>query len=315
MPFMLNFARLITKQLLEIAMTRVQAFILFALIVIIWGANWTVVKLIVESIPPIWSNAIRSIIAAIALLIVQIATRQFMIPKRHDLPAIMIVGLFHMTCFATLMAIGLQYTSVGYSAILGYSTPLWVTPMAILFLQEPVNKLRLFGVFLGIIGVIVLFAPTVSNLQTSNAFLGNALLLIASVCWAVAMIGIKVVKWHATPFQLVFWQTLLAAILSSIIALYFEGIPKFELNNNLIWQCAYNGLLSTAFGFWAMTVINRHLPAVVTSLGLLATPIVGIAFSQYILGEKPDIQLIVSGCLIIVGIALGSINVHKKIIN
>ncbi len=293
-------------------MNRLQAAILFSLVVIIWGVNWTVVKIIVQSVPPIWSNAIRSIIAAAALLIIQILAGQFIWPKRHDLPAILILSVFHMTIFATLMAIGLQYTSVGYSSILGYSTPLWVTPMAILFLREPVNKLRLFGVLLGVIGVIVLFAPAMSSTQTSSALLGNALLLAASVSWAMAIIGIKIIKWHASPFQLVFWQTLVAAILSAVIALYFEGLPNIIISNALIWQFAYNGLLATAFAFWAVTVINRYLPAIVTSLGMLATPIVGIAFSQYVLGEMVDIYLIIAGCLIITGIVLGSIESKKS---
>ncbi len=295
-----------------IAMSRMQAAILFFLIIIIWGANWTVVKLIVQSVPPIWSNVFRSLIAATALFILQVLTRQFIIPKRRDLPAILVVGLFHMTLFASLMAIGLQYTSVGYSSVLGYSTPLWVTPMAIIFLREPINKCKMFGVLLGIIGIVTLFAPSISSMQTSATLLGNALLLIASVFWAVAIIGIKIVAWHSTPFQLVFWQTLLASILSALVALYFEGLPSFKLDSVLIWQFAYNGLLSTAFAFWAMTVVNRSLPAIFTSLGLLATPIVGIAVSQYFLGEQPDSQLIISGCLIVVGIVLGSMNMEQN---
>ncbi len=293
-------------------MYKTHALILFALVVIIWGANWTVVKLIVQSVPPIWSNVLRCAIAAVALLILQMATKQFIIPKRHDLPAIIIVSVFHMTIFATLMAIGLQYTSVGRSVILGYTTPLWVTPAAVLLLHESLNKFRLTGVLLGVIGVLVLFAPAIETMHTSTDFIGNSLLLAASLSWAITIIAIKFIKWYSTPFQLVFWQTLVATFLSILLALYFEGPLLIAFNNDLYWQFAYNGLLATAFGFWAMTVVNRSLPAIVTSLGLLATPIIGIAFSQYILGETLDIFLIFAGCFIIVGIALGCIHCDKE---
>ncbi len=293
-------------------MTRANSFILFALVVLIWGANWSVIKLLVETVPPIWSTVIRSGIAAIALFILQIATRQFFIPKRQDLPAIILVGVFHITIFASLMAIGLQYTTVGRSVILGYTTPLWVTPAAIFLLKEPVSKLRLLGVLMGIIGVVVLFAPALGSLNTGKVLLGNAILLAASFSWAITIIGIKKIQWHATPFQLVFWQTLLATILTGFIALYFEGVPSFDLTTSVVWQSAYNGLLATAFGFWAMTVVNRNLPAIVTSLGLLATPITGIAFSQYILGETLDTQLIIAACFIMLGIALGCVNSDAK---
>ncbi len=210
------------------------------------------------------------------------------------------------------MAIGLQYTTVGRSVILGYTTPLWVTPAAIFFLKEPISKLRLLGVMMGIVGVIVLFAPAIGSMSTGPVLLGNAILLAASFSWAITIVGIKLIKWHSTPFQLVFWQTLVATILTSFIALYFEGIPNFAITSSVVWQSAYNGLLATAFGFWAMTVVNRNLPAIITSLGLLATPITGIAFSQYMLGETLDTQLIIAGCFIILGIALGCFNAGAK---
>ncbi len=292
-------------------MTQKQAFFLFVLVVLIWGINWTVTKLIVLSVPPFWSNALRSLIAALALLFLQLATKQYIFPKKRDLPAILIVSVFHMTIFASLMAVGLQYASVGRSVILGYTTPLWVTPAALFLLREPIHALRALGVLLGIIGVVVLFNPWGNQAVTQTETLGNAILLAASFSWAITIVGIKAVTWHATPFQLVFWQLLLATILSALIALGMEGLPEIQYTHSLLWQLAYSGLLGTAFGFWAMTVVNRHLSAVVTSLGLLATPIVGIAFSLYILDENVDRQLIIAGLCILLGIALGSIPLKK----
>ncbi len=293
-------------------MSRRQALLLFVAIVIIWGINWTVTKLIVLSVTPIWSTAIRSLIAAVALFILQLLTKQFVIPKRQDIPAIIVIGVFHMVLFGALMAIGLQYASVGRSIILAYSTPLWVTPAAILILREPASKLRIFGVLLGIVGIITLFDPTSSNIKNNEELFGNLLLILASLSWALAIVFIKVHKWHSSPFQLVFWQNLLAFLLLAVVAFFFEGKLKLSFDINLIWQFAYNGLLATAFGFWAMTVVSKHLPAIVTSLGMLATPVVGIACSQIVFGETLDTQLVIAGLLIFSGIALGSANLKNK---
>ncbi len=286
-------------------MDKKYAFFLLLLIVVIWGANWTVTKLIVQAIPPLWSTVLRSLVAAAALFLLQVATKQFIWPRRRDLPAIFVVSIFHMSIFASLMAIGLQYASVGRSAILGYTTPLWVTPAAIFFLKESVNKVRLFGVFLGIIGVFILFSPVLLDFTFSQDMLGSALLLIASFSWAIAIIGIKAVTWHSSAFQLVLWQTLLSALVVAVVALIFEGYPHITWTPALTWQMGYSGLLGTAFGFWAMTVVNRHLSAIVTSLGLLATPVFGMIFSQYILGESLDMPLIIASTFILVGIGLG----------
>lgn len=284
---------------------------LLIILVFVWGLNWPITKLILFSIPPIWSAVIRSIIAAIALLIIQLCIKQFIIPKAHDIPAIIVIGIFHMAIFGAFMAIGLQYVSVGRSAVLAYTTPLWVIPGAIWILHEPINPLRMFGVVLGIIGTLILFNPLAMDWNNTNEIIGNGLLLLAAISWAATILFIKAYEWRSTPFQLTFWQNSLAAVLLFVVAIALEGIPQITLTPTLALQCAYSGLLATAIGFWIMTVVNRHLPAVVTSLVLLAAPVIGIVSSQVILGERIDISLIISGSLIFIGVILGTINEQR----
>jgi drug/metabolite transporter (DMT)-like permease len=68
----------------------------------------------------------------------------------------------------------------------------------------------------------------------------------------------------------------------------------------------YNGAIGTALGFWAMTVVNKELPAVVTSLGVLATPVIGLMLSAIMLHESVDAVLISSSLLVLTGIAIGT---------
>jgi drug/metabolite transporter (DMT)-like permease len=56
-----------------------------------------------------------------------------------------------------------------------------------------------------------------------------------------------------------------------------------------------------------MTMVNRSLPAVTTSLGLLATPVVGIFSAAVVLHEPFEPSLFVAMALIIGGITLGAV--------
>ena len=47
---------------------RRTALVLFAVVILAWGLNWTVVKLTLESVAPLWMIAIRSGLAAAVLL-------------------------------------------------------------------------------------------------------------------------------------------------------------------------------------------------------------------------------------------------------
>ena len=55
-----------------------------------------------------------------------------------------------------------------------------------------------------------------------------------------------------------------------------------------------------------MTVVSRSVPATTTSIGILATPVVGIATSVAFLGEQVDQALLIAAAMIVVGIAIGT---------
>lgn len=93
---------------------------------------------------------------------------------------------------------------------------------------------------------------------------------------------------------------------SSSLALIFEGRPRTDLSSGTLLALGYNGVVGTALGYWAMTVVNKELPAIFSSLGVLATPAVGIVLSALTLGEAVDQRLVLSTIVILAGIAIGT---------
>lgn len=286
--------------------TKSGALLLFAFVIVAWGLNWTVTKLIVTQVTPLWTTAIRTGIGALALLAMLAASKQFRIPRRGDVPVVLAISLFHMVAFAALMTTGLKYVPVGRSIVLGYTTPLWVAPAAWLLLKEDLSARQLVGIMIGLTGLAVMFNPSAFDWTNRDAVLGNGLLLLSALAWSVSILYTRAHHWIATPFQLVFWQALLAAILLTMLALIIEGELHIVWSNTLIMWFAYSGLVGTALGFWAMTVVARGVPATTTSLGILATPVVGIASSVAFLGEQVDQALLIAATMITVGIGIGT---------
>jgi len=288
-------------------LSRRSALLLFAVIVVAWGLNWTITKTLVQSVTPLWITATRSAIATVVLAILLFARGEMIVPRRGDLPVIFITSIFHMVAFSALVAYGLQFAAVGRSVVLGYTTPLWVMPAAWLFLGERMTPSRSLGMALGLAGLAVMFNPFAFNWADANLLAGSGCILLAALCWAVSIVYVRAHRWISTPFQLVFWQTLLATLLVSMLALLKDGIPHPAWNAQLVGLFLFSGIIGTALAYWAMATVNRDLPAVVTSLGLLATPVVGVASSAIILGETIHIDLIVAMLLILGGIAIGTI--------
>ncbi|MEA2800461.1 MAG: hypothetical protein QOE49_556 [Rhodospirillaceae bacterium] len=283
------------------------ALLLFAVVVLAWGFNWPVTKLIVHSISPLWTATFRSLIAAVVLLGLLWGQGNLIVPRRGDLPVVVGIALPHMVAFSALVAIGLQFVPAGRAIVLGYTTPLWVIPAARLLLGEPITRRHLAGGALALAGLAIMFNPASFDWSDGRALLGNGLLLLAAACWAVSIVYVRAHKWISTPFQLVFWEVLLATGLLALLALFFDGVPRVEWTLPLVLLLLYGGVCGNALAYWAVAMVNRSLPAATTSLGLLATPVVGTFSAAITLGEPITQTLFSAMVLIVGGIALSTI--------
>lgn len=286
--------------------SRRAALALFALVVFSWGFNWPVTKLLAEHVSPLWLVAIRSAVALVVLLALTLASRSLRLPQRGDWPVVLNVSLLHMTAYAILMAIGLSYVAASRSVVLGFTTPLWVIPGAMLFLGERVTSRRAAGIALGLAGLAVLFNPLAFDWSDANALLGNGLLLLAAFCWALSILHQRAHRWIASPYEVLFWQVLVATVLATVVAFALEGVPRIDWDARLRLLFLYGGVFGVGLAYWAMAMVNRSLPAMTTSLGTLATPVVGVVSAIAVLGEPFSLALVTAMALIIAGIALGN---------
>jgi drug/metabolite transporter (DMT)-like permease len=281
---------------------------LLAIVVVAWGTNWPVTKVIVHDMSPLWSTAMRCGVAAATVVPLLWATGNFIIPRRGDMPVVLSTGLLHMAAFSALVAAGLQFVPAGRAIVLGYTTPIWVAVGARIFLSEAITRRRAAGIVIGVAGLAVIFASRAFDWSNDNGLFGSGLLLTAAFCWAANIVYIRAHKWISTPFQLVFWQLLIAAGVLSAVAMITEGAPRITWSPRLAALVLYSGIICTALAHWAMTMVNRSLPAITTSLALLATPVLGIMSAAIGLNEPLEPSLFLAMTLIIGGIALGTEN-------
>ena len=210
---------------------------------------------------------------------------QLRVPSRHDLPVVLSVGLLQMGAFMALVNWGLEFVGAGRAAILAYTTPIWVVPLSLLTLRERLPALKLLGLLLGLGGVAVLFNPLGFDWSDRHVLLGNGLLLLGALVWAVLIVQIRGHRWEGTPLSLAPWQFSVAMLALAPLALVVEHDEPIRWSTELALVLAYNGPIATAFCFWAMISVTRALPAVSTSLGSLGVPVVGMMSAAWWLGE------------------------------
>jgi drug/metabolite transporter (DMT)-like permease len=283
---------------------RAGVYPLLTVLVLILGFNWPILSIALEEISPLWMTAIRLIGGTTVVLALTLGSGRFHLPPRADLPVVLSVAFFRMAFVYLMVFTALQFVPPGRSSVLVWTASLWVVPMAWRFLGERMTPLRWAGLFLGVLGIVILVEPW--RLTWSNASIigGHALLVVSAISNAGAAVHIRRHRWVSTPLEVMPWQLLVATVPMVILALAVEGVPEIDWTWSLFLMAAYQGALATGLALWAQVWVLRTLPAVSTNLSLMMVPVIGLLSSALIVDEHITPPVLVGFAGILIGVSL-----------
>lgn len=287
--------------------SRAAAFVLLVLLTIVWGVHWAVVKIGLESMPPLSYAALRIGSGAFTLLVLLAIQGRLRLPDRASLPIMASIGLGNVFASVLIMNLALQIVPAGRSSVLYYTMPLWVAVLLAARFRIPPTRQELVGLALGIAGLATLLNPGVIDWAAPAEVAGTLALLGNAVLWAGVTIHIRRHRWTRTPLELQPWLLLLA------LAPFLVLVPLFEAGRAIRWDATtvlvllYSGPLATAFANWASQSITRSLGAQATGTSFLAIPVVGLASGALILGEPLGPVDLLGFGLILAGVAAATL--------
>lgn len=279
-----------------------RAYLLLMAVICLWGVNWPIMKAGLAYISPLWFAVGRVALGAACLFAVLAALGRLRRPRRADVGVLLTVGIGQVGVNTALIHLGVGLIEAGRSAILAYTTPLWVAPLAALFLGERLHARKAMGIALGLLGVFALSGPAALALADRSAATGNALLVLAAMISASVIVHMRSQGRAVQALELAPWQMLLGGAVLLPAALLVEGAPAAQWSAPLVAVLAYNGVLATAFCLWAFVVVMRDLPATSTAVGSLGVPVVGVLASAALLGEPLSPAKLLGLALIVGGV-------------
>ena len=209
--------------------------------------------------------------------------------------------------YSSIFQSALQFVDAGRATILGYTTAIFVTPLAILLLGERLPRLKAAGLATALTGVLILFGPVEMDWSNRDIVLGNGLLVLCVMLWSAVILHLRVHRQISDTLSLVPWYLIIASTVAMISALIFEGPPVFEVSETGWLLFLYTGIVCTGIGNWGVTTAIMNLPSTTSSICLLGVPVFATIISVAFLGEALTLSLLAGLCLIIVGIAGASL--------
>jgi drug/metabolite transporter (DMT)-like permease len=175
---------------------------LLLLMVVIWGANYSVIKRAFEEVPPQAFNAMRITVAAIVFLAAIAWSRRrgrqsggvlsgvlytpaaLTLRDRWDLVWVGLVGHFaYQYCFVR----GVAATSASNAALIIGITPIVVAILSAALGRERISRVHWIGVAVSIVGVYFIVGRGAS--LDPAALKGDLAVAAAMVCWAIYTLG------------------------------------------------------------------------------------------------------------------------------
>lgn len=257
---------------------------------------------------PLTTSFLRYVIALVFLTsLISHYKQESLIIKKEDLPKIVLLGLFGITGYHFFFFSSLKYTLVANTGIINACSPVVTGLMASIFIKERLSKKNYLGVFLSLIGVIILITKGKVHTFTNLDFnYGDMLMLLAVFCWVMYSLIIKSLSKKYSSFTLTFYATISGVIMLLFLALTEGGAVQIQtVSLKSILSILYMGVFASGIGYLFYNYgIHELGPTKTSSLVYSILPIFVAILSFIFLEEDFSYPMFISVILIIAGLNL-----------
>ncbi len=272
-----------------------------ALMILIWGINFAVVKRALDVFDPLAFNALRYLLASLFVLAVLGTRGRLSLPRREDLPRIVGLGLVGNLLYQMAFILGLERTRAGNASLL-----LALVPVFILLLtrrgDERQGRRVWGGVILSVAGV-ALVSGSALRLEGVTTLTGDLLLLGAAVIWAVYTVGTRGLITRYGSVRATAWT-----LWSGGIAIFLAGVPALlrqdwsRVDGGAWVGLLYSAILSIGLAYllWyrGVETIGGARTAIYSNL----TPVVALVTGWVWLGESLTPLGIAGAAMVLIGL-------------
>lgn len=286
-------------------MNRSTVHIVLFLVSTIYGANYSVAKLIVpEYIGPFATIFFRVTVAGALFWIVHRIWINEKIDSSKDYFRLALCGLFGVASNQLLFFKGLSITTPINASLMMLTTPVLVFILSYVFLKERLTISKVSGLILSSIGAILLIGGNDFSFGSQTA-LGDLFILLNACSYGIYLIIAKPLmsKYHA--LTIVKWMFLFGAIV--VIPFGSNEVSQIEWSSvpiTFYWSLGYIIMGTTFLAYllnaWALKFVN----ASVVGAYIYLQPVLAPIFAYIILGSVIDLNTILYGAVIFAGVYL-----------
>ena len=285
------------------------------ILTLLWGFNYTAIKVSNQGISPVFASALRSVIASLCGVVYCLRKQQKLFHTDIMLFHGMMVGLMFGLEFACIY-FGLVLTDASRSVVFVYLSPFVVAVGAHFFLRgDRLTFLKVLGLTLAFMGIVVVFLGRPQTAKPTM-LIGDILQITAAFLWGATTLYIKrfmAEKIHPINtflYQLFFSIPILFAV-SLIIEPHWISKIDVTIGLSLFYQSVVVAFAS--FLIWFKLIHDYSVSRL--SAFTFFTPIFGVLFGILFMREELTSSLMIGLPMVCVGIFLVNWKKGKRSLN
>ncbi|MEO6290133.1 MAG: DMT family transporter [Ginsengibacter sp.] len=284
---------------------RTSAILSLIFVMLIWGSSFSVTKMAVTSLPPVYFAFLRFGVASVILILV-LAFRRKKTKSKIPLGSIILMGLTGITLYYIFFNCSLLYTSAATGALLQGFIPVLVAFLAAMMLHEKIQRSQLTGILMCLAGVALVGFLDIPIENAANPVLGNLLMIVCIFSWAFYTVLSKKVAMHDSLKVITYTTVIGTAFLFPAVLIELRGQPWPNPSVTGWAAIIYLGAFASALCYFLYNKAFEQLSAAQVGNFLNLDPIIGAAFAVIFLHEKILIWQIVGGILVLIGVWLSA---------
>ncbi len=256
--------------------------LLAAIIILVWGVNFVVIAVGLESMPPILMGGLRFLFV---FVIGCWFVRWPQMPIKWILAYALTLSFAQFALLFFAMAVGMP---AGLASLVLQSQALFTLVFAFLILKEQIKISQVLAISVAGAGLIMIG----NSADSQMTGLGFAVTLSAAACWAVGNLVTRSIsqKGYKADVNLVVWSALFACPPFFALSFFIEGpeLILFSIKNiqlSAILSLLYLALIATLVGYTLWSYLLSRYPAGQVAPLTLGVPMVGLASASVFLGE------------------------------
>ena len=280
-----------------------KGFSILLCLTMLWGLNYTAMKIANTGFAPIFNSFLRSSIASFLGIAYCRSIKEPLFHRDIRLFHGFMVGLLFGVEFVFIY-LGLFYTDAARAGIFINCSPFVVAIGAFLFLKEKLGLNKIGGLFLAFAGLYFVFQGK-PHTWTPAMLFGDLLEIIGAVLWGATTVYIK--KYLAErvhPIHTFLYQLVFSVPIILICSLCLESKWILTVTTGAVIALIYSSVIVAFASYFTWFRLIHTYPVSELAVFTFLSPVFGVACGVLFLGEQLTAGLIIGLLLVSAGIYL-----------